>query len=83
MKVAYPGKGKLVYIEVWAMKQERNRQLFTESNLDQVVRLRSGVPRGTRTPVFGVRGRCPGPLDDGDIRPLLIVARTAIKKISN
>ncbi len=25
-----------------------------------------GVPKGTRTPVFGVRGRCPRPLDDGD-----------------
>ena len=27
-----------------------------------------GVPRGTRTPVFAVRGRRPGPLDDGDQR---------------
>ena len=25
------------------------------------------VPRGTRTPVTAVKGRCPGPLDDGDI----------------
>ena len=27
---------------------------------------KNGVPRGTRTPVSGVRGRCPRPLDDGD-----------------
>ena len=25
-----------------------------------------GVPRGNRTPVAAVKGRCPGPLDDGD-----------------
>ncbi|GEM_PF-5543602 len=24
-----------------------------------------GSPKGTRTPVFAVRGRCPRPLDDG------------------
>ena len=28
--------------------------------------VRSGVPRGVRTPVAAVRGRCPRPLDDGD-----------------
>jgi hypothetical protein len=28
--------------------------------------MRSGVPRGIRTPVTAVKGRCPGPLDDGD-----------------
>src|SRR3954467_6120586 len=26
----------------------------------------AGVPRGIRTPVTAVKGRCPGPLDDGD-----------------
>ena len=25
-----------------------------------------GVPKGVRTPVAAVRGRSPGPLDDGD-----------------
>ena len=25
-----------------------------------------GVPKGSRTPVAGVKGRSPGPLDDGD-----------------
>ena len=27
----------------------------------------SGVPRGIRTPVTAVKGRCPRPLDDGDV----------------
>ena len=26
-----------------------------------------GVPTGIRTPVIAVKGRCPRPLDDGDI----------------
>ena len=26
----------------------------------------SGVPKGIRTPVTAVKGRCPRPLDDGD-----------------
>ncbi len=26
----------------------------------------SGVPKGVRTPVTAVKGRCPRPLDDGD-----------------
>ncbi len=25
-----------------------------------------GVPKGSRTPVTGVKGQCPRPLDDGD-----------------
>ena len=27
---------------------------------------KNGVPKGSRTPVTAVKGRCPGPLDDGD-----------------
>ncbi len=27
---------------------------------------KSGVPKGVRTPVTAVKGRCPRPLDDGD-----------------
>jgi hypothetical protein len=27
----------------------------------------NGVPKGIRTPVTAVKGRCPRPLDDGDI----------------
>ncbi|CAD5282172.1 conserved hypothetical protein [Alteromonas sp. 38] len=26
----------------------------------------NGVPKGIRTPVTAVKGRCPRPLDDGD-----------------
>ncbi len=29
----------------------------------------NGVPKGIRTPVTAVKGRCPGPLDDGDTGP--------------
>src|SRR5579859_8156831 len=31
----------------------------------ETVRGRTDTPKGTRTPVFAVRGRCPRPLDDG------------------
>ncbi len=27
----------------------------------------NGVPKGIRTPVTAVKGRCPRPLDDGDL----------------
>ena len=27
----------------------------------------NGVPSGSRTRVIAVKGRCPGPLDDGDV----------------
>ena len=49
---------------------------------------KSGVPTGIRTPVIAVKGRCPRPLDDGDIvvhperfeRPTLwFVARYSIQ----
>ena len=33
--------------------------------------LKSGVPTGIRTPVASVKGRCPGPLDDGDAEIVL------------
>ncbi len=28
---------------------------------------KNGVPKGVRTPVLAVKGRCPRPLDDGDL----------------
>ena len=31
-----------------------------------VVQEENGVPKGIRTPVTAVKGRCPRPLDDGD-----------------
>ena len=37
-------------------KSLRKRRLF-----------KTGVPTGIRTPVIAVKGRCPRPLDDGDI----------------
>ena len=35
-----------------------------------------GVPKGSRTPVNDVRGRCPRPLDDGNTRTFLLSVRT-------
>jgi hypothetical protein len=35
--------------------------------LDQNLK-KSGVPKGIRTPVTAVKGRCPRPLDDGDLK---------------
>ena len=32
--------------------------------------LDAGVPKGIRTPVTAVKGRCPRPLDDGDLKLL-------------
>ncbi len=34
--------------------------------LTNVSGLFNGVPKGVRTPVTAVKGRCPRPLDDGD-----------------
>ncbi len=38
-----------------------------------------GVPTGIRTPVASVKGRCPRPLDDGDLRNLQPMHYTIIK----
>jgi hypothetical protein len=35
-------------------------------NATLAIRFANGVPKGIRTPVTAVKGRCPGPLDDGD-----------------
>ena len=39
------------------------------SSGDAEKRREPGAPKGNRTPVFAVRGRRPGPLDDGGWRP--------------
>ena len=36
------------------------------SEPDEQFYFASGVPKGIRTPVTAVKGRCPRPLDDGD-----------------
>lgn len=36
--------------------------------VDRCLNLLAGDPKGTRTPVTGVRGQCPRPLDDGASR---------------
>ncbi len=33
----------------------------------QRIENKNGVPKGIRTPVTAVKGRCPRPLDDGDL----------------
>ena len=33
-----------------------------------VLKIVDGVPKGIRTPVTAVKGRCPRPLDDGDTK---------------
>ncbi len=45
-----------------------------------------GVPKGSRTPVVAVKGRCPRPLDDGDEsgfrkNPVTTSDRTFFKRI--
>ena len=41
--------------------------LKTDAILDTNNFSNISVPKGTRTPVTAVKGRCPGPLDDGDV----------------
>ena len=55
--------------EIGAGKEART----PDPNLGKVVLYqlsysRNGIPKGIRTPVTAVKGRCPRPLDDGDTR---------------
>ena len=55
----------------WRMISERHRRRFNGGatlglGLTEHGR-RIGAPKGVRTPVTDVRGRCPGPLDDGSV----------------
>ena len=37
-----------------------------QDGIESELRKKNGVPKGIRTPVTAVKGRCPRPLDDGD-----------------
>lgn len=45
-------------------------------------RLRNGVPDEIRTRVAAVKGRCPRPLDDGDVVSFLIYSEKKVNKIN-
>ncbi len=51
----------------WANR--RTQEMGKTKNGHQGVRFLfdAGVPTGIRTPVTAVKGRCPRPLDDGDL----------------
>ena len=45
--------------------------------------LNLGVPTGIRTPVIAVKGRCPRPLDDGDLMPIYLVEVSGIEPLTS
>ncbi len=67
-KIGYvrDNKAVCVYKVVYAL-------FYSSKKWPQIVDLQplssriSGVPKGIRTPVTAVKGRCPRPLDDGDV----------------
>ncbi len=44
----------------------RRKSVDILTTLHFPIEIVSGVPKGIRTPVTAVKGRCPRPLDDGD-----------------
>ena len=46
--------------------KNRSESILILSNL-LIFNAKFGVPKGIRTPVTAVKGRCPRPLDDGDM----------------
>ncbi len=51
---------------VTLMKSRRNDYFYVSGIIQE--KYENGDPKGTRTPVPGVRGRCPRPLDDGAMK---------------
>ena len=49
------------------LQKRLQRRLRHRVSSDFIGKISLGVPKGIRTPVAAVKGRCPRPLDDGDI----------------
>ncbi len=67
----HPPTCLLTRLRRWAEVGAGNRVRTGDLNLGKVALYqlsysRSGIPKGSRTPVTAVKGRCPRPLDDGD-----------------
>ena len=61
----------------------KNRDKRGSKLVRSVVVIEYGVPRGIRTPVVAVKGRCPGPLDDGDAETLMVVELIGIEPMTS
>jgi hypothetical protein len=59
-------KSQLLRIVVWENKCGKSEQKIGDRKNCTKLRMIAGVPYGTRTRVTAVKGRCPGPLDEGD-----------------
>jgi hypothetical protein len=59
-------------LKKWGVKQHKAPRLVASSGVsdrwanNEITS--SGVPKGIRTPVAAVKGQCPRPLDDGDVK---------------
>ena len=66
-----PAYGNGSQIQIWIAIFARSSAVFFSS----------GVPKGIRTPVTAVKGRCPRPLDDGDVAAARQGSRAAGEKL--
>ena len=62
-KSIFPGRNDFLGQGSWNCRKSPVFQSLTGCS-DKKINF--GVPKGSRTPVAGVKGRSPGPLDDGD-----------------